>query len=286
MTIPPGPYSPNPAPLLVRALRALRRDTGLPVAFGGPVSRDGRGFVIEQLDGARTTSLLRLRVQAGAGLGGRALALARPWVVDDYFAAEEITHVYDHAVAPEHLRSIAAAPVVVDGAPRAVLYVASRSSVDFGDRLLESVARVVQLVERDLAVEEEVRRRLAAAPPALHSAEVHELVAELSQIAATVQDEGIRRRLVDVCRRTRLLAGRVPSADRSPAPAVAAVRLSPREREVLAEVARGCTNDEVAEALGLLSNTVKSYLKSAMRKLGATNRVQAVNLARAAGALD
>src|SRR5690606_24132229 len=140
-----------------------------------------------------------------------------PWVVDDYFAAEEITHVYDHAVTPEHLRSIAAAPVVVDGAPRAVLYVASRSSVDFGDRLLESVARVVQLVERDLAVEEEVRRRLAAAPPALHSAEVHELVAELSQIAATVQDEGIRRRLVDVCRRTRLLAGRVPSADRSPA---------------------------------------------------------------------
>jgi len=55
---------------------------------------------------------------------------------------------------------------------------------------------------------------------------------------------------------------------------------------VLAEVARGCTNDEVAEALGLLPNTVKSYLKSAMRKLGATNRVQAVNLARAAGALD
>lgn len=172
MTIPPGPHSPYLTPLLARALRALRHGTGLPVAFGGPVSRNRRGFVIDQLNGARTTSLLGLRVQTGAGLGGRVLALARPWVVNDYFSAEEITHVYDHAVAPEHLQSIAAAPVLVDGIPRAVLYVASRSSVDFGDRLLESVAHIVQQVEWDLAVEEEVRRRLAATLPTVKATEV------------------------------------------------------------------------------------------------------------------
>ncbi|MFD0488039.1 response regulator transcription factor [Saccharopolyspora spinosporotrichia] len=59
--------------------------------------------------------------------------------------------------------------------------------------------------------------------------------------------------------------------------------LSPRETEVLALVATGCTNDAVARRLGLLPNTVKSYLKSAMKKLDATNRVQAVNRARQAG---
>lgn len=296
MTTPPGRRVPDPAPLLARALRDLRRETGLPVAFGGPVTRDGRGFVIEQLNGTRTRSLLSLRVQTGAGLGGRALALARPWVVDDYFAAEEITHVYDHAVAPEHLCSIVAAPVRVDGVTRAVLYAASRRTVDFGDRVLAAVARVVRRAERDFAVEEEVQRRLAvalsAAPPADRgaaapdAAELDELLAELSDIAETVRDEGARLRLVEVCRRARSLArGRSPAAPPA-VPGAPAVRLSPRELDVLAEVAVGRTNDEVAAALGLLPNTVKSYLKSAMRKLGASNRVQAVHRARTAGLLD
>ncbi|WP_232306705.1 GAF domain-containing protein [Thermobifida cellulosilytica] len=162
MTTASGPGVCDSAPLLARAVRELRRATGLPVAFGGPVARDGRGFVIDQLSGARTRSLLGLRVRTGAGLGGRALALARPWAVDDYLTAEDITHVYDHAVAPERLRSIVAAPVRVGGATRAVLYVADRRSEGLGDRALAAVARVVRRAEQDFAVEEEVQRRLAA----------------------------------------------------------------------------------------------------------------------------
>ncbi|UOE22107.1 LuxR family transcriptional regulator [Thermobifida halotolerans] len=285
---------PDPAPLLARAVRDLRRESGLPVAFGGPVTRDGRGFVIDQLCGTRTRSLLSLRVDAGAGLGGRALELARPWVVDDYFASDTITHVYDHAVAPERLRSIVAMPVRVGGSTRAVLYAASRRPVGFGDRGFASLARVVQRVERDFEVEGEVQRRLAAAlsaerdadrgAPAGSAAELDELLAELSDIAETVGDEDARRRLVEVCRRARSLSRR-PPADRRAAPRAPAVRLSPREVDVLAEVAVGRTNDEVAAVLGLLPNTVKSYLKSAMRKLDATNRVQAVHRARETGLL-
>lgn len=54
------------------------------------------------------------------------------------------------------------------------------------------------------------------------------------------------------------------------------VGLSHREYEVLRLVALGNTNAEIARNLGLTSNTVKSYLQSAMEKLGVRNRVEAI----------
>lgn len=53
--------------------------------------------------------------------------------------------------------------------------------------------------------------------------------------------------------------------------------------DVLREVATGASNSEVAAALDLQLSTVKSYLKSAMHKLHATNRVQAINAAQREG---
>ncbi|HXG43978.1 MAG TPA: response regulator transcription factor [Gemmatimonadales bacterium] len=44
-------------------------------------------------------------------------------------------------------------------------------------------------------------------------------------------------------------------------------RLTPREREVLAGIARGGTSKEIAQALGLSPRTVESYRESLMRKL-------------------
>jgi DNA-binding CsgD family transcriptional regulator len=55
--------------------------------------------------------------------------------------------------------------------------------------------------------------------------------------------------------------------------------LSSRERECLSWVAAGKTTDEVATILGLSLETVRVYVKRAMRKLGATSRTQAVALA-------
>ncbi len=52
--------------------------------------------------------------------------------------------------------------------------------------------------------------------------------------------------------------------------------LTRREYEVLRLVAAGNTNPEIAEELGLARNTVKTYLQSAMGKLGARNRVEAI----------
>ncbi|CAM02331.1 GAF domain-containing protein [Saccharopolyspora erythraea NRRL 2338] len=282
MTTPSDQSPPDLGVLLARGVRALREATELPVAFGGAVSADRRRFVIDQLSGTATRSLLNLTVSSGAGLGGKVLALARPSAVADYLTAEEITHRYDAAVAPEGLRAMLALPIRVGDGTHAVLYAAGRQRTHFGDDVLRAAERVVRRVERDIAVEQEVLRRLArmtapATEPrtALSPGEADELCTELLAIAATIEDEGTRGRLLEVCRRVKAHDGRYRHGTR---PA-----LSPRETEVLALVATGCTNDAVARRLGLLPNTVKSYLKSAMKKLDATNRVQAVNRARQAG---
>jgi len=88
--------------------------------------------------------------------------------------------------------------------------------------------------------------------------------------------------LVDVI--ARVLAGeRVGSVDGSVGTALnGKLRehgLTRREYDILRRVAMGETNPEIAAALGLTRNTVKTYLQRALEKLGARNRVEA--LARA-----
>lgn len=56
-------------------------------------------------------------------------------------------------------------------------------------------------------------------------------------------------------------------------------RLTLREREVLAWSAQGKTAWEIAEILNLAKRTVDEHAKTAMRKLGASTRTQAVAIA-------
>ncbi|MFZ0530216.1 MAG: response regulator transcription factor [Propionicimonas sp.] len=57
-------------------------------------------------------------------------------------------------------------------------------------------------------------------------------------------------------------------------PADEAANLTPRETEVLAVLARGLSNREIAAELHLSESTVKMHLSSVMAKLGVTSRVQ------------
>ncbi len=52
--------------------------------------------------------------------------------------------------------------------------------------------------------------------------------------------------------------------------------LSPREGEVLQQVAQGATNKQIADSLFISENTVKTHLRNIMEKLHISNRSQAV----------
>ncbi|STD05611.1 Transcriptional regulatory protein devR (dosR) [Dermatophilus congolensis] len=52
--------------------------------------------------------------------------------------------------------------------------------------------------------------------------------------------------------------------------------LSPREAEVVALITQGFTNDQIAQSCYLSINSVKSYIRSAYRKMGVERRSQAV----------
>ena len=62
-----------------------------------------------------------------------------------------------------------------------------------------------------------------------------------------------------------------PAAAASPSPSP----LSPREEEVLREIAQGASNKEIARRLDIAETTVKIHVQHILRKLGLSSRVQA-----------
>lgn len=282
-----GAAVPERGAVLHAALGRVRRATGLPVTFGGAVSGGGKSVRITELAGTCSGALRGLVITAGSGLGGRVLVTVRPGSVDDYAADSQISHEYDKPVTAEGLRAIAAVPVVAGGMVAGVLYGGIREPLALGSRVLDAMGQVAAWAGIELAVQSEVERRLAtlettaitrAAREACAAPEweqVRQAHAELRSIARQITDPHLRRRLEGVC-------GRLTRPYSQPA---AGSPLSPRELDVLALVAVGCGNTEVGQRLGLLPETVKSYLRNAMHKLGTHSRMETVVAARRCGFL-
>jgi len=71
-----------------------------------------------------------------------------------------------------------------------------------------------------------------------------------------------------------------PSTQAAPVPAPGPLsRLSPRERDILREIARGASNKEIARTLDIAETTVKIHVQHILRKLNLTSRVQAAVMA-------
>jgi LuxR family transcriptional regulator, regulator of acetate metabolism len=278
--------------VVASAVSALQRRTGFPVAFGG-LERGGAVHVTA-IAGARGQSLSGLVVQAGRGLGGRTLLERRPRLTLDYRTARGITHDYDRAVLGEGITTLLAVPVLVAGSPRGVLYCGTRTEASGGDVVSRPAFQVAEELARRLTAEDDGPGRPAdaddartgtgaaparptgdALPPSVRE-ELRESYADLRGIAADVADPALRARLLRLEERIRAVA--TTGAASEPG-----ARLSPRETDVLACVALGATNAEIARRLSLREATVKSYLGSAMAKLEVSTRLAAVARARGAG---
>ncbi len=272
------PVSESAQRLLDDAVQEFARATRFPVAFGG-YERAGTAR-LTALTGNRTLSLHDLRVDTGHGLGGRAMRERRPRLTSDYTRCPHITHDYDHQVAGEGLMALFAMPVVMSGSVLAILYGGARTTSMPGAAFVQAGAAVASELAKQISVEDEVTRRLATQTSTqveLPSALLEELrgeQAELRRIAAQITDPSISEQLYALERRLSHFG--LPEA---PTPSI---RLTPRELDVIAHAALGATNLEIGRSLSLTESTVKSYLKSAMAKLGAPTRHAAVVSARKA----
>jgi DNA-binding NarL/FixJ family response regulator len=115
-------------------------------------------------------------------------------------------------------------------------------------------------------------------PPLLHLAlgsGAHAVLSRLSTRADLFS-------ALDAC----LLGGsffQVPTTAASPSASGALDALSPRERQVLRLVAEGKSSKEIAQFLNLELETIRSYRKAMMRKMGATNAAEVTRAAVLAG---
>ncbi len=66
-----------------------------------------------------------------------------------------------------------------------------------------------------------------------------------------------------------------PEPEPEPEAAQPGPQLSPREEEVLREIAQGASNKEIARRLDIAETTVKIHVQHILRKLGLSSRVQA-----------
>ena len=263
------------------ALTSLKTATGIPVTMFAAVLPDNR-LQISAWVGLRTPALQNLIIDSGCGVGGRVVTTRRPVGVSGYTRANVISHEYDNIIQDEGLYSIVAVPVIVHREIRGVLYVGVHSPVRLGDKVIEEVTMTARTLEQDLAINAAFRRGdgrggLGKPGRVMNGAEweqVRSTHSKLRMLANRVGDEELRRELEELCDQMV-----------TPVRVKQTTKLSARELDVLACVALGHTNVEAAEEMGIGAETVKSYLRSVMRKLGAHTRYEAVNAARRIGAL-
>ena len=282
---------PDDLELLRRAGRNLRRIGKVPVVFGGLGGAAGlggdrgeRGIRVTTTSGAQTARLTTIVVRPGLGLGGHAWSSGHPEAVSDYARAVGITHEFDPQVLGEGIVGLAVAPIVVRNRISGLLYAGYRSELrrdgilDLLDLLGREAGRVAEeLLLRELVDERVAATQIAAALPAAAHPDVAELFARLRRLAAQTSDPETARELRE------LVAGGLASG--SSGSSGSSGLLTARQVDVLALVALGMTNERVGASLGLSVLTVKSYLRSAMVRLGAQTRYQAVVEARRLGVL-
>ncbi len=259
------------------ALRRIRRDSGVGLAFGGTVATGTRGLHLKHFVGSTVGALNGVIVDAGQGLGGKVMTVQRPIIVDDYLRTPTITHRYNRVIAAERLRSVAAVPVIVDRRPVAVLYGGLHGAGPIGDRALDVLATEARALEQRVVADRiRAERQL---PDDGDAAALQERItltyARLRSLVTNIDDQFLADEIADIT--AGLTSGALDGAE--------PIRLTDRELDVVSLLALGYSNARIGDRLGLRAETVKGYVKVVLRKLGASSRYEAVVLARRRGLL-
>lgn len=263
-----------PSRRVMFALDRVRARTGVSLTFGGEVHGSG-DLALRHFSGRTVGALPGVVLAYDAGLGGRSVATRLPIAVNDYFRSDRISHTYDRIIQAEGLRSMVAAPIIVDRKPVGVLYGAVRNDDVIGGRIVDTLIDEARSLEHEIVTMNAIRGRDTEGESDVVRlrAQLRSAYTRLRDLSSRTTDEKARHGLQELA--DELFGSGVPEED--------VVHLTARELDVLCLVAAGCTNPAIADRLGLTLFTVKGYMKTLMGKLQATTRIEAVAKARAAG---
>lgn len=172
----------DPVVLADKAAQVLHPEVGL--SFTGVAVRQGSGlFAMHGVAGGRNETVLRqIRLSSGQGVGGKVVALRRPFLVTDYVTDPVISPHFRDLAVMESLGGMAAVPVIADGEVSAIIYAATRDSSHPGDvgitRLQQAAGGLADLFSVAVRHQEAVERQ-AAAERLRIAEELHDTVGQL-----------------------------------------------------------------------------------------------------------
>ena len=172
----------DPIALAQKAAAALHPSVGL--SFTGVAIRGESGiFAMHGVAGGRNETVLRqIRLSSGQGVGGKVVALRKPFLVTDYVSDPVITSHFRDLAIMESLGAMAAVPVISDGDVTAIIYAAARDSSIPGDvglnRLTEAAGGLSDLFGAAVRHDDAVRRQAAADRMRL-AEELHDTVGQI-----------------------------------------------------------------------------------------------------------
>lgn len=157
---------PSDLALLRQASREVRGAIRGAVSFAGLC--DQGQVRVTAVAGAATRRLTSIVLRPSRGLGGLSWESGRPLAVDDYGAADDITHDFDDQILGEGIVTLAVAPIVVRRRMRGLLYAGTRSPARGPDmaRYLEHQAGQVAH-ELDIRDQVDLRLRMLLAADAI-----------------------------------------------------------------------------------------------------------------------
>ncbi|WP_273735344.1 LuxR C-terminal-related transcriptional regulator [Mycolicibacterium septicum] len=269
-------HNPAPAQILEECGRAL---CAAAVFHRVMVSRvDGSTWSPQNCFAMTTDGRVVAEIGVGEDAGDRAITLASPLIEAEVVRRRLPALVNEadrepraHPVLVQRLLSTeyVTAPIVVDDAVAALIHADNGR----GGRVLTALDRDLlrmyadnvgvqwergEIAERQVTQHRAISDMCAAAMASVGQTNPGSVVG-LQQVMAPAEQSSVQRNSTQPSRSNGRLS-----------------RLTVREREVLALLASGATNAQLADRLTVAESTVKSHVKHILHKLGAGNRAAAI----------